>query len=69
MDRFATPMEVVNVDRVQLFVDMGRLDAGKTITIKDLVDCGLVKASRVKHGIKLLGKVRRFTSVNLWCQY
>lgn len=54
-NKFATPMEVVNVDKLQLFVDMGRLDASKTLTIKDLVDCGMVKASRVKHGVKLLG--------------
>ena len=54
-NKFATPMEPLNVDKLQLFVDMGRLDTSKTITMKDLVDCGLVKCSRVKHGIKLLG--------------
>lgn len=49
-------MEPVNLDKLQLFVDMGRLDASKPITIKELVDSGLVTCSRVKHGIKLLGK-------------
>lgn len=48
-------MEPVNLSKIQLFLDMGRLDASKTITIKELVDCGLVTCSRVKHGIKLLG--------------
>jgi large subunit ribosomal protein L15 len=57
-NKHATPMECINLDQVQLFVDMGRLDANKTITIKDLVDSGLVTCSRVKHGIKLLGRVR-----------
>jgi large subunit ribosomal protein L15 len=55
-NKFATPMTPVNVDKLQLFVDMGRLDASKKITIKELVDCGMVKSSRVKHGIKLLGQ-------------
>jgi hypothetical protein len=50
-------METVNLDRLQLFIDMGRIDASKTITLKDLVDSGLVTCSRVKHGIKLLGNV------------
>ncbi|TDH74080.1 uncharacterized protein CCR75_008577 [Bremia lactucae] len=54
-NNFATPMETVNLDKLQLFVDMGRLDANKTITIKSLVDSGLATCSRVKHGIKLLG--------------
>ncbi len=49
-------METVNLDRIQLFVDMGRLDASKKITMKELVGCGLVTCSRVKHGVKLLGK-------------
>ncbi|KAF4321562.1 hypothetical protein BBO99_00004605 [Phytophthora kernoviae] len=54
-NKFATPMETVNLDKLQLFVDMGRLDASNKITIKDLVDSGIVTCSRVKHGIKLLG--------------
>ncbi|RLN45441.1 hypothetical protein BBJ28_00006637 [Nothophytophthora sp. Chile5] len=54
-NKFATPMETVNLDKLQFFVDMGRLDASNKITIKELVDCGLVTCSRVKHGIKLLG--------------
>ncbi|CAI5746020.1 unnamed protein product [Peronospora destructor] len=54
-NKFATPMETLNVDKLQLFVDMGRLDASKKITMKELVDSGIVTCSRVKHGIKLLG--------------
>ncbi|DBA02050.1 TPA: hypothetical protein N0F65_000297 [Lagenidium giganteum] len=55
-NKFATPMETVNLDRLQLFIDMGRIDASKKITMKELVDSGLVTTSRVKHGIKLLGR-------------
>ncbi|ETP40289.1 ribosomal protein L15 [Phytophthora nicotianae P10297] len=54
-NKFATPMETVNLDKLQLFVDMGRLDASNKITMKEIVDSGLVTCSRVKHGIKLLG--------------
>ncbi|KAJ0403962.1 hypothetical protein P43SY_009455 [Pythium insidiosum] len=53
---FATPMETVNLDRLQLFVDMGRIDPSQTITMKTLVDSGLVTCSRVKHGVKLLAR-------------
>ncbi|KAI9917419.1 hypothetical protein PsorP6_012925 [Peronosclerospora sorghi] len=54
-NKFATPMETLNVDKLQLFVDMGRLDPNNKITMKELVDSGIVTCSRVKHGIKLLG--------------
>ena len=50
-------METVQLGRLQLFLDMGRIDASKTITLKTLVDSGLVTCSRVKHGVKLLGNV------------
>ncbi|RHY21838.1 hypothetical protein DYB32_009697 [Aphanomyces invadans] len=56
-NKWATPMETLNVDRLQLFIDMGRVDATQTITMKTLVDCGLLTTSRVKHGVKLLAKV------------
>ncbi|ETV97701.1 ribosomal protein L15 [Aphanomyces invadans] len=55
-NKWATPMETLNVDRLQLFIDMGRVDATQTITMKTLVDCGLLTTSRVKHGVKLLAK-------------
>lgn len=55
-------MVPVNVDKLQFFVDMGRLDPTATITMKQLVDSGMVTCSRVKFGIKLLGKVRMCVS-------
>lgn len=57
-NRFATPMTVINLDKLQLFIDMGRIDANKKITLKELVSCGMVTCSKIKYGVKLLGKVR-----------
>ncbi|KAG2766598.1 hypothetical protein Pcac1_g21991 [Phytophthora cactorum] len=34
--KFATPMETVNLDNLQLFVDMDRLDTSNKITIRSL---------------------------------
>ena len=42
----------VSIGRIQLFIDTGRLDASKTITLKSLVDCGAVR--RIRNGLKLL---------------
>ncbi|KAK1943527.1 50S ribosomal protein L15 [Phytophthora citrophthora] len=64
-NKFATPMETVNLDKLQLFVDMGRLDASNKITMKELVDSGLVTCSRVKHGVKLLGNGSQHLSSKL----
>ena len=56
----AEEMVPVNVGTVQDYIDMGRLsvpaDGDRPLTIKDLVDAGITKASSVKHGVKLLGK-------------
>ncbi|ETV74044.1 ribosomal protein L15 [Aphanomyces astaci] len=66
-NKWATPMETLNVDRLQLFIDMGRVDATQTITMKTLVDSGLLTTSRVKHGVKLLakGKSALTTPINI----
>ena len=45
---------VQNLEKINYFVKLGRLDANKTITIKNLVDAGVVK--KVRFGVKLLGK-------------
>jgi large subunit ribosomal protein L15 len=49
----------VNLADVQRFVDLGRLDASRTITMKHLVDSGLVD-KRVGNGVKLLAKLEEF---------
>ena len=56
----AEEMVPINVGTIQDYIDMGRLavpaDGDQPLTIKDLVDAGITKASSVKHGVKLLGK-------------
>jgi hypothetical protein len=42
--------------QLQLWVDSGRIDAAQPVTMKTLMDAGLV--SKAKYGIKLLGTVR-----------
>lgn len=50
-------LEVVNVDKIQQFIDMGRLSpkTNEMITMRDLLAAGVV--SQVREGIKLLAKV------------
>lgn len=43
----------LSLERLQRFVDQGRIDTSKRITLKSLVDAGLV--TRIRHGLKLLG--------------
>lgn len=49
-----TPMEPLNLDKLQAWIDAGRIDASKPITMRTLVDCGLMTS--IKHGVKLLGR-------------
>lgn len=52
---FRVEMQPVNLHKLQLWVDTGRIDPSQRITLKTLVDAGLV--SNVKDGVKLLGTV------------
>lgn len=49
-------MLAINLGTLQDYVDMGRLDTDKTLTLKDLCDAGVCTTSSVKHGVKLLAK-------------
>ena len=49
----------VNLEKLQRWIDDGRLDATKTLTMKHFVDAGLVDR-RVGHGVKLLAKLETF---------
>mmetsp|Transcript_8293 Transcript_8293/g.12335 ORF Transcript_8293/g.12335 Transcript_8293/m.12335 type:complete len:268 (-) Transcript_8293:332-1135(-) len=55
-NKYATPMEPLNVGTIQDYIDMGRLNVNseKTLTIKDLCNAGILTQSRIKHGVKLL---------------
>lgn len=48
------PLEPVNLDKLQLWIDTGRIDPNKRITMKVMLDSGLV--SDIRHGVKLLGR-------------
>jgi large subunit ribosomal protein L15 len=55
----AEPMVPINVGKLQDYIDMGRLPVPKEgddpLTMVDLVNAGITKASTIKHGVKLLG--------------
>jgi len=57
------PLEEVTLGRLQLLIDQGRIDTSKTISVADIKRSGAV--SRVRHGVKLLAKVRRRTGAQL----
>ncbi len=50
----ATDINEVNVGRVQMALDAGKLDAGKPVTIEALVAAGV--CARARDGVKILGK-------------
>jgi large subunit ribosomal protein L15 len=50
---FSRDLNVVNLGRVQIAVEAGKLDAGAPITIAALVAAGVVR--RPKEGVRLLG--------------
>uniref|UniRef100_A0A7S2V348 Large ribosomal subunit protein uL15/eL18 domain-containing protein n=1 Tax=Fibrocapsa japonica TaxID=94617 RepID=A0A7S2V348_9STRA len=54
--RFQKPLEQLNLGRLQLWIDMGRLipKPDQPITLRDIKESGLI--SRIKHGVKLLAK-------------
>jgi large subunit ribosomal protein L15 len=54
-DRFSSEFVPLNLDKLQSWIDQGRLDPTKLITIKELNESGCV--TRVKDGVKLLGNV------------
>lgn len=61
----AVEMSPVNLDRVQSWIDQGRLDPSRTITVKELVESRCIHG--VKDGVKLLarGAAELRTPVNI----
>jgi large subunit ribosomal protein L15 len=49
-------MEVVNLDRLQSWIDQGRINPSRPITMIELLRSGCI--SSIKDGIKLLARVR-----------
>jgi len=58
-------MSVANLDQIQEWIDLGRLDASKRITPKELIQCGII--GNVKDGVKLLarGKDKLATPIDI----
>lgn len=52
---FALDMAVVNLDRIQAWIDVGRLDPCRVITVREL--CQSRCLHRVKDGVKVLARV------------
>lgn len=48
-------MEPLNLGRLQQWIDAGRIDTSRVITMKDLPDSGLV--TKIRFGVKLLADV------------
>ena len=49
-------MEPLNLGRLQQWIDAGRIDTSRVITMKDLYDSGVV--TKIRFGVKLLADVR-----------
>lgn len=48
------PLEQLNIGKLVYYIQKGALDASKTITMRDLLECGCL--SQIKYGVKLLSK-------------
>jgi large subunit ribosomal protein L15 len=58
----------VNVGTIQDYVEMGRLDPTAVLTMKDLVDAGMLKKSSIREGVKLLAKGKERLTTPLMLQ-
>ncbi len=58
---FRDAPEVINLDRIQYFIDNKKLDAAKEITAEVLVEAGIVKTTNVK----LLGNGELKTKITI----
>ena len=48
------PLEQLNIGKLAYYITRGDIDAKKTITMKDLLNCGCL--SQIKYGVKVLSK-------------
>lgn len=55
--RFKVEMSPINLDRIQSWIDQGRLDPSKPITMKELHKSRCLHGVK-RHGVKLLARVR-----------
>lgn len=55
----------INLDTLQLWIDTGRIDPSKTITMKVLRDAGAIGKYIPNSGVKLLGRGKEFFSAKV----
>lgn len=60
---FAKRFQVVNLGRLQIAIDTGKLDVGKPIGTAELIASGVVR--RARDGVRLLGKGELTTIVDI----
>ena len=53
-------LQTVNLDKLQYWVDSGRLPTDRMLTMGDLMASGVI--GKVKHGVKVLGSGAEFLS-------
>jgi hypothetical protein len=53
--RYSETMSPLNLDRLQSWIDQGRIDPTKPITLKELVDSRCLHG--IKDGVKILARV------------
>ncbi|KAI9770384.1 MAG: YmL10 [Geoglossum simile] len=53
-NNFSVEMSVLNLDKLQSWIDQGRLDPSKPITLKELIESRCLHG--IKDGVKLLGR-------------
>lgn len=66
MRSLSTEMTTINLDKLQEWIDLGRIDASKPITPKELIESGIMGRT-YKDGIKLLarGNEKLTTPINI----
>ena len=59
-NKFRKEYETLDLGKLQLMIDQGRINAKKPIDMKTLHDSGAV-SKKITHGVKLLAKVCQLT--------
>jgi hypothetical protein len=62
MHRFKVEMSPVNLDRIQSWIDQGRIDPNVPITMKELAKSRCLHGVK-RHGVKLLARVSLTVSI------
>ena len=61
--KFRKVYEVVNLNKLQVWIDSGRIDPNQKITMKTMKESGLVR--RIKQGVKLLADGKSFFNTKI----